>query len=143
MRPPARSIHDGTSNEPLTARELAKCSRFARNCPGMGARGCIPALWPRKAIRKQPGSGVGGAVHHAGEGGGRVASNTNTRRPQPRCPSARKRRPSALGIGQRKLWELTHQVRPDPVRSRRLLCAVPLSPAARWLAEQAAKGGSQ
>lgn len=72
-----------------------------------------------------------------------MASNTNT----PTTPAPLSLRPKdaakALGIGQRKLWELTSPRGPIPCV--RVGCCVlyPYHLLQAWLAEQAAKGGEQ
>lgn len=72
-----------------------------------------------------------------------MASNTNA----PTTPAPLSLRPKdaakALGIGQRKLWELTHPRGPIPCV--RVGCCVlyPYHLLQAWLAEQAAKGGKQ
>lgn len=71
-----------------------------------------------------------------------MASNTNT----PATPAPLSLRPKdaakALGIGQRKLWELTHPRGPIPCV--RVGCCVlyPYHLLQGWLADQAAKGGA-
>ena len=72
-----------------------------------------------------------------------MPSDTNT----PTTPAPLSLRPKdaakALGIGQRKLWELTSPRGPIPCV--RVGCCVlyPYALLQAWLAEQAAKGGNQ
>jgi hypothetical protein len=76
-------------------------------------------------------------------GGWRVPSDT----PPKTTPTPLALRPKdaakALGIGQRKLWELTHPRGPIPCV--RVGCCVlyPYHLLQAWLAEQATKGGDQ
>ena len=66
--------------------------------------------------------------------------NVPTKVPPPN-PLALRRRDAArrLGIGQRKLWELSQPARPDSVRSPRNVLPISVKSLEAWLAEQATK----
>ena len=65
-------------------------------------------------------------------------------RPTAHAPLALRPKDAArvLGIGERKLWELTHPRGPIPCVRVGTCCLYPVDRLRAWLAAEAAKGGS-